>query len=231
MPFLVILVVAVAAASVWLGSLARKKRRQELGALADRLGWTFDPDSDVTLDDQYLQFGCFSRGHSRAGYNTLRGGRQIAGKTFEVQAGDYTYKVTSSDGKTTSTQTYRFSYAIIRVPWLGVPDLLVRREGILDKVKSAMGFDDIDFESEEFSRKFWVTCPDKKFAYDVIHPRMMEFLLAGDPGPVELRDGCVCITDGMRVWPTQGFEPRLAWTERFFALWPEHLTSTLEARA
>ena len=49
---------------------------------------------------------------------------------------------------------------------------------MLDKITEFAGFNDIDFESAEFSRKFYVKSPDKRWAYDVIHPRMMEFLLA-----------------------------------------------------
>ena len=36
---------------------------------------------------------------------------------------------------------------------------------------------DIELESEDFNRAFTVSCPDRKFASDVLHPRMMEFLL------------------------------------------------------
>ncbi|MDP9823148.1 hypothetical protein J2S59_002957 [Nocardioides massiliensis] len=36
---------------------------------------------------------------------------------------------------------------------------------------------DIELESEDFNRAFTVTCPDPKFAYDVLHPRTMELLL------------------------------------------------------
>ena len=58
------------------------------------------------------------------------------------------------------------------------------REGVgkiktlLDKVSEFVGFDDIDFESAEFSRKFYVKSHDKRWAYDIIHPLMMEYLLA-----------------------------------------------------
>jgi hypothetical protein len=232
---LIILVIlallALAAVAAYFNWKAQEARREAFRQLAARLGWRYDPGSDTSVDDSFGQFGCFTRGQSRSGYNTLRGTRQIAGRPFSVQMGDYTYKITTSNGKTTTTRTYRFSYAIVQVPWPGVPDLLIRREGILDKLKGAMGFDDIDFESEEFSRAFWVKCPDKKFAYDVIHPKMMEFLMAGTPAPLEIKSGCVCITDGARLWEPNEFEPRLAWTERFFALWPEHVTSALEARA
>ena len=63
-------------------------------------------------------------------------------------------------------------------PFRNVPDLLIRPEGFFDKVAGAFGFDDIDFESEEFSRAFFVKSSDKRFAYDVLHPRMLELLMA-----------------------------------------------------
>ena len=56
--------------------------------------------------------------------------------------------------------------------------LFIRPENFFDKLTEFIGFNDIDFESAEFSKKFYVKSPDKKWAYDIIHPRMMEFLLA-----------------------------------------------------
>jgi hypothetical protein len=181
-PILIISIFIVGAIVLaWLSYLARQKRRQDMAALAARLGWSFDPESDSSMDDRFGQFGCFCRGHSRAAYNTLEGTTTIGGRQFPVRMGDYTYKITTSNGKSTSTRTYRFSYVVISVPWRGVPDLIIRREGLMDKLAGAIGFDDIDFESEEFSRRFFVKSPDKKFAYDVIHPRMMVVPAAGQP--------------------------------------------------
>ena len=110
--------------------------------------------------------------------------------------GDFTYKVTTSSGKSTTTTTYRFSYLILHMPWSGVPDLLIRREGMFDKIAGVLGFDDIDFESAQFSRRFHVSSTDKRFAYDVIDPRMMEFLLKGDPPTVDIENTRCCISDG-----------------------------------
>lgn len=42
--------------------------------------------------------------------------------------------------------------------------------------------DDIDFESAEFSARFHVSSDDRKWAYDVIHARMMEFMLTAPSG-------------------------------------------------
>ena len=92
--------------------------------------------------------------------------------------GDYHYQTTSSNGKQTTTHHHYFSYCLIELPYASLPDLRIRREGIFDSLAGAFGFDDIDFESAEFSKRFHVKSSDKRFAYDVVHPAMMEFLLA-----------------------------------------------------
>ena len=142
--------------------------------------------------------------------------------------GDFRYKITTHTGKSTQTRTYRFSYLILHLPFDGVPDLLIRREGVLDKIAGAFGFDDIDFESAQFSRRFHVKSPDKRFAYDVIDPRMMEFLLAGDPGTIDIERGRCCVSDGRRRWSPQQYEANLEWISRFFDNWPDHVTAGLE---
>jgi hypothetical protein len=109
-----------------------------------------------------------------------------------------------------------------------VPDLLIRREGIFDKIAGVLGFDDIDFESSEFSRKFCVKSGDKRFAYDVIDPRMMEFLLASDPPTIDIERGQCCITDGARRWEPAQFQAAMGWLGEFFDRWPDHVTASLE---
>ena len=106
--------------------------------------------------------------------------------------------------------------------------LHVRRENIGDRVLGALGFDDIDFESEEFSRKFYVASDNKRFAYAVIHPRMIEFLLQTTPPHIELVDGvCLLYVNTSREWPIDEFRKHVAWARQFFELWPTDLLTEL----
>ncbi|MHC4414937.1 MAG: hypothetical protein ACYS0G_06615 [Planctomycetota bacterium] len=227
---LIVAVAAVVAVVAYLAYRAEKKRRERLAALATRLGWRFDHRRDRTHDDEYAQFEIFRRGHSRAAYNTLTGDLEVEGRPCPAKMGDFRYKITTHTGKSSSTRTYRFSYLIVHLPFPTAPDLLIRREGLFDKIAGAFGFDDIDFESAEFSRRFCVKSADKRFAYDVIHPRMMEFLLAGDPPSVDIEHGRCCLSDGRRRWPQQQFEAHLAWIRQFFDHWPDHVTRGLAGR-
>jgi hypothetical protein len=226
---LIVLGIAAASVGIYLAWLASQKRRDALAELAAKLGWQFDPSRNTRHDDEYAHFEVFRRGHSRAAYNTLEGRVEIDGRSFSGKMGDFTYKVTHHTGKGSHTTTYRFSYLILHLPFHNVPDLLIRREGLFDKLAGAVGFDDIDFESAEFSKRFYVKSSDKRFAYDVVHPRMIGFLLDGPAPGIDIERGRCCVTDGRAKWKPEEFEPILRWLIEFFGLWPDHLTRELEA--
>ena len=212
------------------GHKKEKQRTVDLITMADELGLSFSPGKDTSHDDLFSQFAVFRNGHSRAAYNTMQGHREIGGRRFGLRMGDYTYKVTSSNGKQTTTTTYRLSYCILQIPLPGVPRLLIRPEHLFDRLGSAIGFDDIDFESSEFSKRFFVKSDDKRLCYAIITPRMMEFLLAAGKPTVDIEGGACLSVHGTRRWPASEFQQRLAWLERFFELWPEHVLAELESR-
>lgn len=228
-PFIIGLVLVAMVIVGIVGYQQARKRREALTALAMSLGWTFDPSNDYSWDDRYPQFQMFHRGEGRHAFNTLIGTIAIDGVECRAQAGDYQYKTTSGTGKDRRTTTHRFSYLVVHLPYPATPRLLVRSETFLDKFAGALGFDDIDFESEEFSRAFHVKSADRKFAYDVCHPRMMEFLLATRPPPVEIEQGCCCVSDASRTWSPEQFAQRIRWASEFFSLWPDYLKSDLSS--
>ncbi len=226
----VILVIAAVATAAYFSHKAKLARRAAMAALAAELKMSFDPSERRDFDLLHSQFELFRRGHTKRAYNTLAGTIEVARRHFGAIMGDYRYSITTSNGKTTTTTTYRVSYIILQTPYPDLPSLFIRPEGFMDKIKSAVGFDDIDFESEEFSRKFFVKSSDKRFAYDVVHPRMMEFLM-DDRGPViDIARGAVCLVKGSRQWEPIEFRNNLTYLWQFFELWPEHLLTGLDAR-
>lgn len=222
----IIVGIALFAVIGYLSHLAEKKRQEELTALADELGLRFYPGLDHDHDDEYAQFEIFRRGHSRAARNTLTGTIKLFDQSCHIVAGDFRYKVTSGTGKDRKTSTYRFSYVIVHPPW-HTPSLLIRPEGIFDKIKGAFGFDDIDFESAEFSRKYYVKSSDKRFAYDVLHPRMMEFLLTQSPPMLDIEGGALCLSEGSGRWSAERFKSEIYFLGQFCEHWPRHLLKEL----
>ncbi len=224
---LIVAVVGLVIAAIVFGAAQAKKRREGLAALARELGWSYTRADDPSHDERYAQFGVFRQGDSRRAFNTMEGPLKIGGVACDCRMGDFRYTQTSGSGENRSRTTYRFSYLIMHTPWATVPTLTIRKEHLFDKVAGALGFDDIDFESSEFSRKFFVKSGNKRFAYDAITPAMMEFLLADFTEPVHIELGCFLITPGAGQWDADGFRRRLAWTKAFFELWPEHLRNAL----
>jgi hypothetical protein len=228
-PILLFIVVGAAVlVGVYFAYKAAEQRRLELLSLSQELGLRLQPGYG-NPDSMHSLFGCFKRGHGRQVLNTFRGELLFFGRECSCVMGDFEYKTTSGSGKNRRTTTYRFSYLLVCIPW-AVPNLTIRRETVLDKIAGALGFDDINFESEQFSRRYHVKCSDKRFAYDMIHPRMMEFLLAANPPPLEFWGPWCCITTGAGMWTPAQFKGQIEFVRSFFEQWPEHLVQDLESR-
>lgn len=164
---IVVFVVAVVALLVY-GRHQAAARTKALSAAAARLGLRFHAGKDRTLASRFPDFKTLHTGHSRYASNVM------AGRLDDREAWAFDYCYTTGSGK--NQQTHRLSAVILEGP-VPLQDLLIRRERLGDKVAGFFGFEDIDFESAEFSRKFFVKASNRKWAYDVIHPRMMEFLM------------------------------------------------------
>lgn len=239
MILIAIVTAAVIALAVWAAIEAEKRRKQRIAdmqAFAHRHGLRFEPGRDTTHDDEYAHFELFRRGFDRAAYNTISGEIELRDTRAYCKAGDFTYKTretyTTTDSKgRTRTRTrivkHHFSYFILELPYRRMPDLLIRREGFFDKIAAAFGKNDIDFESAEFSRKYYVRCEDRKFAYDIIHPRMIEYLLETEPGLVDIENARICLTDGGSVWDIHRFPSALDWTRSFLEHWPDFVVKDL----
>lgn len=210
-----------------IGHKKAKLRRQELWVLANEFGLEFHASRDPYHDDQYAHFEIFRRGDNRSAFNTMIGEHQFNNHRMGVKAGDFRYTVTTGSGKDRKTTTYTFSYLIIHLPFVHTPDLLIRPEHFFDKIAGVFSSKDIDFESEAFSRKFMVASPDRKFAYDICHPRMIEFLLETKPPAIDIERGRLCLAEGSRTWTPEQFRWMLRFVDQFLSQWPEHVIKDL----
>ena len=224
---LIVVIAAVAVCALVFAHLQAKKRREALAALARTRGLAFDPSTDASHDVRFARFAMFRKGRSRVAYNTISGTLDLGGRSLAVRTGDFRYRESRGSGKNRRTVTIRLSYLIAWNPFGSVPETIVRREGVFDRLKGMLGFDDIDFESVEFSRRFHVSSEDKRFAYDLIDSRMMEFLLRTAPPAFELEGDLICVSDGRGCWDPASFDRHLDWCGTFFDAWPDHLVRTL----
>ena len=205
----------------------RRLRQEALQGLADSLELSFDPGRDHDHDDRYAHLEIFRRGSRRYAYNTVSGRMSLDRHECGVVFGDFHYAVHRGGPKNKRKKSVRFSYLIVELPWAEVPDLLIRAEGFFDRLGAMVGFEDIDFESEEFSRAFFVKSPDRKFAYDLIDRGMMDFLLAARPPLIDMEQGRLCLCSSRGTWEPDQFSRQLAWVESFLSRWPTHLVTRL----
>ena len=181
MPAFFILFVVLAIAAGIYNMIAAQKRREGMAVLAARLGLSFNAGEDYSLPDRFAFLTELAEGSNRYAFNILSGQY----KENDVLAFDYHYETYTYDKNGRHTTHYYLSFLILTLP-ADFPKLKISHEGLLSKIAQAFGYDDIDFESAEFSKNFCVRSPDKKFAYDVCNARMIEYLLANQDLSLEI---------------------------------------------
>src|ERR1035437_1119767 len=194
-PLIIVLFVGIIIAAAIYSAIAARKRREELATLAARLGLTFDPGNNYNLADRFGFLNQLAQGENRYAFNVLTGQYQ----QNEVLVFDYHYETHSTDSKgNRTTSHFYFSFFILMLP-MSFPELKITHEGLLSKIAQAFGYDDIDFESAEFSRAFCVRSKDKKFAYDICNAKMIEDLLANKDLSIEMERNALALAFGNRL--------------------------------
>lgn len=177
------LFVLVGIAVIILALVSSAKRRTALTQFAQANGFLFFPETfrvDGWLGSDPLPgefdwygglqgFHPFGQGHSRKIVNPMIGQRD----GYHWVLFDYSY--TTGSGKSQSTHSYGVALAF--VPY-SFPRISIGPENFFTRLGNSIGFSDIQFESEQFNREYRVTCDDRKRAYDIVHPQMIEFFLA-----------------------------------------------------
>jgi hypothetical protein len=204
----VILVILVSYIKAW-------ERREAMAAVAAKLGLRFAPAKNRDIPRRYCFLDKLRKGSNRYAFNILSGSY----KGYDLILFDYHYQTGSGE----DAHHYRFSFFILHLT-VSFPELVIGPEGVLSKIAQAIGYDDIDFESHEFSRKFCVRSRDKKFAYDVCNARMIEYLLSNTDLSIEIEGNALAISLRTRLAP-EDIEPNLNRLIAVKSLMPEYLFS------
>ena len=215
---LFVLVGVIIVAAIIFGAIAARQRREAMLALAARLGLRYSPDHDYGTGQYYGFLNALAQGDDRYAFNVLSG--QYGGA--EVVSFDYHYETHSTDSKGhRQTSHHYLSVFALSLP-MSFPELRIAKEGIFSKIAQAFGYQDIDFESAEFSRTFCVRSGDKKFAYDFCNAQMMEYLLANRDLSIEVEGSSLAF-----VFPGQlkidEIESNLSRLLKVRSLMPEYL--------
>ena len=147
----------------------RTQRDRKLKAWAAASGWTY-VGADPSLVERWPG-APFGLGRSRQATEVM------VGRWADRPVVSFTYSYVTGSGK--SQTTHRFHVLALPLPAF-LPSLELTPDGVAVRLLTALGPEDIQFESEEFNRAWRVVATDAKFAHDVVHPRLMERLMAPD---------------------------------------------------
>jgi hypothetical protein len=208
-------IAAVAIVSAVLAERVVRRRAAAFAEVARQQGWThlagLGKEDPVVHDVA----GCkpFSHGHSQRAEQRLSGNRD--GVAFHILDGRYT------TGSGRSSRRHAVAAVAVGMPFHLV--LTIEAETLGHKVVDALGGEDIDVESDEFSRRFWVKSRDRRTAYDVLHPRAIEFLLGLGPSWTWHWNGPFLVMSREGRLKPQDCLPLLEQALAFRALLPRHL--------
>ena len=201
-----------------LGYISAQKRRAAMATLAARLGLHFDPNKNWDIAQRYRFLDKLRSGSNRYAFNIMEGLYQ----GHDVSLFDYHYETHSTDSEGhRHTHHHYFSFFILHLP-ASFPELTIGSEGFFSKIAQTFGYDDIDFESHEFSRKFCVRSADKRFAYDVCNARMIEYLLSNTDLTIEIEGDALAISFSSQLAP-EVIEPNLNRLITLRSLVPEYV--------
>lgn len=217
--FILVGFVALVAVLAYVGHLQAKRRREALQLLAAKWGFRFAPDKDFSLASRFGFLEHMDDGQRRYAFNVLSGSDADG---MPVHIFDYHYETYTRDSKGRSRTTHHyFSIFTLGLPQ-HLPELTIEREGFFSKIGQALGFDDIDFESLEFSKRYQVKSQDKKFAYDFCNAQMIDYLLRQQDLNIEVDHSTLALTFRGKL-AVEAIRPNFERLQQIRSLIPQYL--------
>jgi len=189
MPFfvvpLVIAIIALAVFGIIQGAKQRKRAIAQKRRLARRMGCEFHEKDPFRLAARFERtFPSLKSGSNRYAFNVITG----EWEGIPIWIFDHHNETTSTDSKGNRTTHHHYAGYIVLRHNFESAQLEVRREHLFDGLGALFGFDDIDFESEAFSKRWMVKANDRKFAYALFDPQMIDYFLTFDRFAMSLRE-------------------------------------------
>ena len=183
------------------------------------MGFTFTADDVDRVVD--MPFKLFGEGDGRKVELVMSGTHN--GRPMRIF--DYWYYDESSDGKGSRSRSYhRFTCALLTLP-AGCPPLRLTHEDFLTRLGGHLGLHDVEFEYDDFNRRFRVKCNEQKFAFALLDGQMMQWLLETDTFESLEVVGPWVLLAGTRLEPTRWLDLG-AWLDEFQARVPPVVYTT-----
>jgi len=163
--------------------IAHAMRFRVLGrALAGGAGATWRPGRRYVLDQPFDLFKGVVSAYSRHHLARRIEGEVVGVGPIEVELFEYSYRPLLSVQEGFLGERRRRGYrrhltcAVVNTGvWMA--SVRVEPESVLERAAQRLGFEDIDFEDAEFSRRYAVRSPSRRAAHELVSPAWMAMLL------------------------------------------------------
>lgn len=174
-------VFAVAIGGAYLAGQAERKRHERNRLYAAQMGWEYLAGDPLLVD--MFESSPFGQGRQRSATDAMRDA--VRDREFVV----FGYRYVTGSGKNRTVHDVRV--CAVKIPGR-IPLVRVGPENPATRLFSALGGTDVEVESEEFNRRWYVWSRDVRAAHAILTPRMIERFLEPD-----------------LTWHTVAFEPGL----------------------
>lgn len=143
---------------------------------------------------------------------------QIHGCKVEIVAGD----IRNANPDTIQSQIA--SFVALRLPGQTHGRCVISphdiHKGMLPRYRGEV----VRFESDAFNQRYRVFSSDKRWIYDILTPRMQDFLMSWiDPVFVDIDNGVCVVHSGSVAWDVETFRIEYEFLIEFFEHWPRHV--------
>jgi hypothetical protein len=188
-----------------------KPRLGELEKLAANHEFAFSESDPFNIPERYAGFIMLNQAERGHAYNVMHGTHNH----HPIKAFDYNYKI--------AYRVYDCSAVILDVDGnfksvLIYPKYLDFADIPIDALEP------VHFESAKFNKAFYVYAENQRSAYDVVTPRVMEFLLKSDDWAIQLYQSAVIVTRNKDVtFSPEEFSDAIKFAEAFLKLVPPYV--------
>ena len=160
--------IAFAVGLIYWSYISGKRRTAAFKEQAEQMGLRFVDDPGGEAYHQFDRFKLFNRGRSRRMTNL------VEGDSGDVKISIFDYRFTTGSGK--NSTTHNQTIIALQSQQLRCPEFTMRPEGFFDKIGSAIGFKDINFDTHpDFSKLFVLKGPDEAAIRSYFTPTVLEF--------------------------------------------------------
>lgn len=207
-------VLALIAGILWLVHVHEKKRTETLRTTASEIGLNFSDTGDEHFKARMQGFSLFNKGHGRKIKNLMSAETEAA--TLRI----FDYQFTTRSGQ--NSHTHHHTVFAIDSDKLQIPNFSLRPEGFLDRIGSAIGLQDIDFDSHPvFSESYVLKGSDEQAIRDYFDVEMLDLLMQRKDISAEGATGSFIYHQGGRKKPEEiqqlmkdGYDLYQAFSER-----------------